>query len=109
MAVPYTAANTATTQNYQDAITQQLAGLNKPVDANSAVVRSQTDPYRLATERGLAANQKQLAESAYARGDASTGGAAQAQQSARENASVAEAQNTGNVVGTAEAQRQQSL
>jgi len=105
----YAPASTTTTQGFIDAINGQLAQNKNPVDPNSDVVRSQTDAYRLSTERGLADAQKQAAEQAYATGNLNTGGAAQAQLSAREAASAAEAGNVGNVMATAEAQRQQNV
>jgi hypothetical protein len=104
---PVTTANTATSDNYQTQINQQLSQLSQPVDPNSAVVRGQTDAYHVASQRGLAANEGALAESAYAGGNTETGGYGEQQQQAREAASAAEGTNTGNVMATAEAQRKQ--
>jgi hypothetical protein len=99
------AANTSASQGYQDAITQQLAALSAPTDANSATVLAQTNPFDVATERGLQQNQNDLAEAAYAGGNVDTGDAEIQQQQAREAASQAEATNTGNVVANSEAER----
>lgn len=102
-----TPASTATTQQYQDQINQQLSRLSQPTDPNSAAIRAQTDPYAVATQRGLRQNQAAIAEANYAGGNTNTGANAEMQQQARENASTAIANNTANVMATAEAQRQQ--
>ncbi len=98
-------ASTAPTGAYQSYINNQLSTLATPVTADSATVRAQTDPYRLNAERGLATNQRSLAEGAYASGNANAGGTAEAQQSAREAVSAAEGTNTGNVIAGQEQAR----
>src|SRR5580704_5402152 len=55
-------ASTATSNDYQGQINAQLSQLSQPTDANSAVVRNQTDAYNLQSDRGLATNENAIAE-----------------------------------------------
>jgi len=103
------AANTGSADQFQQRISSQLDTLQQPVSANSDVVRAQTDPFRVAMSRALAGNRDALAEQSYASGNLGSGGYDQQQQRAREDASNAIATNQGQVMATAEAQRQSQL
>jgi hypothetical protein len=101
------AASTATSDDYQNAISGQIKQLSQPTDPNSAVVRSQTDAYNIQSNRDQAAARNAAAQSAYASGDMS--GAPRAAERIAENAAAGRATNTAGVMATAEAQRQANL
>jgi hypothetical protein len=102
-----TNAPTATSDQYQQAISRQLGQLQQPVDANNNVVKAQTTAFNNQAQQGLDANENADAEAAYASGNVQGGGLGATQQQAREAAAASEGQNLSGAI-TAQTAAQQA-
>ncbi len=102
-------ASTTTSDNYQNIINGQIAQLQQPVSADNPYVRAQTDAYNLTAQRGATAAQEAAAQAGYAQGNLNSGSQSVQQMLINEALGQGEATNTGNVLATAEAQRQAAL
>lgn len=102
-------ASTATSDAYQKTINDQITQLEQPVSASSPAIQAQTNAYNLTAQRGATAAQEAAAQAGYAQGNLNSGSQSVQQMLINEALGEGEATNTGNVMATAEAQRQAAL
>ncbi len=102
-------ADTSASTNYQNIINGQIGQLQQPVSANSPYIQAQTNAYDLSAQRSATQAQEAAAQAGYAQGDLNSGSQNVQQMLINEALGQGEATNTGNVMATAEAQRQAQL
>lgn len=96
----------------RDALLARLRDLNQPIDATNPAVAGAANAYRLTGQRQLDRTKKQLAEAAFAGshgGPMDTNALTQSQAQASEQEGQNEAAYTGNLVNSAELNRQSLL
>lgn len=108
-ATPSTSQSSPFLDTFRSGLLSRLQQLQQPTDPNSSAIAGPTAAYNLSADRGLAKTKQAQAEAAYAGHSLNTGGYQQAQTQADEQAAADKANFSGNLVNTAEQQRQSRL